>query len=252
MRQSHAEIAMQLPIRMTLSLCSCRRLRRSRGADPLARPRLGQDRPPGRRRDRRHAALGPRPGARRAKSSAPARASTKPPTGPTRCAPTRRVLAEDGDAVALCDAQRNHLRPCAARGRRARGARPFHADASRTRRPASPTSRLALRFVVHLVGDLHQPLHVGKCCDKGGNDVKVTWFGKPTNLHAVWDSALVDDEQLSFTELAAKLERHISDRQTHRLVGHQPARLDQRERRDIATRSIRPPPTCRSRRRARS
>jgi hypothetical protein len=40
--------------------------------------------------------------------------------------------------------------------------------------------------------------------------VKVTWFGKPTNLHAVWDSAIVDDEQLSFTELAAKLERHIS------------------------------------------
>ncbi len=72
--------------------------------------------------------------------------------------------------------------------------------------------QLALRFVVHLVGDLHQPLHVGKCCDKGGNDVKVTWFGKPTNLHAVWDSALVDDEQLSFTELAAKLERHASDR----------------------------------------
>src|SRR5690349_2833904 len=71
--------------------------------------------------------------------------------------------------------------------------------------------QLALRFVVHLVGDLHQPLHVGKCCDKGGNDVKVTWFGKPTNLHAVWDSQLVDDEQLSFTELAAKLERHISN-----------------------------------------
>src|SRR3954451_6735380 len=72
--------------------------------------------------------------------------------------------------------------------------------------------QLALRFIVHLVGDLHQPLHVGKCCDKGGNDVKVTWFGKPTNLHAVWDSAIVDDEQLSFTELAAKLERHTSNR----------------------------------------
>jgi hypothetical protein len=71
--------------------------------------------------------------------------------------------------------------------------------------------QLALRFIVHLVGDLHQPLHVGKCCDKGGNDVKVTWFGKPTNLHAAWDSAIVDDEQLSFSELAAKLVRHTSD-----------------------------------------
>jgi hypothetical protein len=72
--------------------------------------------------------------------------------------------------------------------------------------------QLALRFIVHLVADLHQPLHAGKCCDKGGNDVKVKWFGKDTNLHAVWDSALIDEEQLSFTELAAKLERHISDR----------------------------------------
>ena len=71
--------------------------------------------------------------------------------------------------------------------------------------------QLALRFIVHLVGDLHQPLHVGKCCDKGGNDIKVAWFGKPTNLHAVWDSMIVDEEQLSFTELAAKLERHTSD-----------------------------------------
>lgn len=72
--------------------------------------------------------------------------------------------------------------------------------------------QLALRFIVHLVGDLHQPLHVGKCCDRGGNDVKVKWFGRDTNLHAVWDTQMVDDEQLSFTELAAKLQRHISNK----------------------------------------
>jgi hypothetical protein len=71
--------------------------------------------------------------------------------------------------------------------------------------------QLALRFIVHLVGDLHQPLHVGKCCDKGGNEVKVKWFGRDLNLHSVWDSALVDEEQLSFTEMAAKLRRHTSN-----------------------------------------
>ena len=38
----------------------------------------------------------------------------------------------------------------------------------------------------------------------------MTWFGKPTNLHSVWDSQLVDEEQLSFTELADKLERHMT------------------------------------------
>ena len=70
--------------------------------------------------------------------------------------------------------------------------------------------QMALRFIVHLVGDLHQPLHVGKCCDKGGNDVKVKWFGRDLNLHSVWDSAMVDEEQLSFTEFAAKLDRHTS------------------------------------------
>ena len=83
----------------------------------------------------------------------------------------------------------------------------------RDRNSSLADKQLALRFIVHLVGDLHQPLHAGKCCDKGGNDVKVTWFGKPTNLHAVWDAQIVDDEQLSFSELAAKLERHISDRE---------------------------------------
>ena len=70
--------------------------------------------------------------------------------------------------------------------------------------------QLALRFIVHIVGDLHQPLHVGKGDDRGGNDVKVTWFGHPTNLHAVWDSALVDDEQLSFSEFAQRLERRTT------------------------------------------
>jgi len=67
--------------------------------------------------------------------------------------------------------------------------------------------QLALRFIVHIVADLHQPLHAGKPGDRGGNDVKVTWFGRPTNLHAVWDSALVDEEQLSFTEWAERLNR---------------------------------------------
>lgn len=69
---------------------------------------------------------------------------------------------------------------------------------------------LALRFIVHIVGDLHQPLHAGRPGDRGGNDVKVKWFGRDTNLHAVWDSALVDDEQMSFTEWAERLSRRTT------------------------------------------
>lgn len=58
-----------------------------------------------------------------------------------------------------------------------------------------------LKVLVHLVGDLHQPLHVGNGSDRGGNDVRVQWFGGNSNLHRVWDSEMIDDKQLSFTEL---------------------------------------------------
>ena len=53
----------------------------------------------------------------------------------------------------------------------------------------------ALKFIVHLVGDLHQPLHCGDNNDRGGNDVKVTWFGpneRQQNLHGVWDYAIIE------------------------------------------------------------
>ncbi len=70
--------------------------------------------------------------------------------------------------------------------------------------------RLALKFAVHLVADLHQPMHAGNGRDRGGNDVEVTFFERPTNLHAVWDSALLDHEQLSYSELAEQLARHTT------------------------------------------
>ncbi len=53
----------------------------------------------------------------------------------------------------------------------------------------------ALKFIVHLIGDLHQPLHCADNDDRGGNDVKVTWFGpseRQQNLHGVWDYAIVE------------------------------------------------------------
>ncbi|MFL6857427.1 MAG: S1/P1 nuclease [Allosphingosinicella sp.] len=70
--------------------------------------------------------------------------------------------------------------------------------------------QMALRFIVHLVGDLHQPLHVGKPGDHGANDVKLNFAGRPSNLHSVWDSGLVDDEQLSFSEFAERLARRTT------------------------------------------
>lgn len=59
-----------------------------------------------------------------------------------------------------------------------------------------------LKLLIHLIGDLHQPLHVGLEEDKGGNDIKLQWQFKDTNLHSVWDSKMIDDYKMSYTELA--------------------------------------------------
>jgi hypothetical protein len=60
----------------------------------------------------------------------------------------------------------------------------------------------ALRFLVHFVGDVHQPLHVGRRADRGGNSINVTWFGEKTNLHEVWDEKIIEANKLSYSELA--------------------------------------------------
>ena len=65
--------------------------------------------------------------------------------------------------------------------------------------------RFALKFLVHLVGDLHQPLHMGRKEDKGGNKINVKWFGKNSNLHRVWDSEMIESYQMSYSELAQNL-----------------------------------------------
>ena len=54
----------------------------------------------------------------------------------------------------------------------------------------------ALKFVVHLVGDAHQPLHAGYARDKGGNDFQTSYQGKGGNLHRVWDSGLLGSRGL--------------------------------------------------------
>jgi len=66
--------------------------------------------------------------------------------------------------------------------------------------------RVALYFLIHLVGDLHQPLHVGRDEDAGGNKIVVYWFEKKTNLHTLWDSMLIEFQQYSYTEYAKLLD----------------------------------------------
>ena len=60
--------------------------------------------------------------------------------------------------------------------------------------------QLYLRMLIHICGDIHQPLHVGQLEDRGGNSIRLQWFGENTNLHSLWDEKLIESQKLSYTE----------------------------------------------------
>lgn len=65
-----------------------------------------------------------------------------------------------------------------------------------------------VKMIVHMMGDLHCPMHAGRLSDRGGNNFKVRWFGQKTNLHSVWDSKIVDSaRKWSYTEWCEHLDR---------------------------------------------
>lgn len=64
-----------------------------------------------------------------------------------------------------------------------------------------------LKMLIHFIGDMHQPLHLGLAEDRGGNRIQVRWFNQGTNLHTVWDSKMLDSYQMSYTELAANADK---------------------------------------------
>ncbi|MGN0187061.1 MAG: S1/P1 nuclease [Paludibacteraceae bacterium] len=85
----------------------------------------------------------------------------------------------------------------------------------------NPNDTVALRFLIHIVGDIHCPMHMGRPDDRGGNKIKITWFGHDTNLHALWDDILIDGQKLSYTEYAA----HIMRTQPVRYEKYEPAQV---------------------------
>lgn len=70
--------------------------------------------------------------------------------------------------------------------------------------PAIPREKKieALKFVVHFVGDMHQPMHISRAEDKGGNTIQLNYNGKGTNLHSLWDSKLVETQGFTFKQIA--------------------------------------------------
>lgn len=59
-----------------------------------------------------------------------------------------------------------------------------------------------LKLLIHLIGDLHQPMHIGLEEDRGGNDFKVKWHYEDSNMHRVWDSEMLEKYDMTYTELA--------------------------------------------------
>jgi len=93
---------------------------------------------------------------------------------------------EKGDVLTAIEAQINILK-----------------DAKRSREE----HQLALKFLVHMVGDLHQPFHLGYPEDKGGNSTRVTFFGKETSIHSMWDGGMASRaHDWNHTEWAEELD----------------------------------------------
>lgn len=68
-----------------------------------------------------------------------------------------------------------------------------------------------MRFLIHLNGDRYCPMHMAHMDDKGGNAVKMKWFGRETNLHTVWDTKLIESQGYSYTEYAQMLQDTYKD-----------------------------------------
>ena len=74
-----------------------------------------------------------------------------------------------------------------------------------------------LKMIIHLVGDLHCPMHAGRLSDTGGNRVRVKWFGHNTNLHSVWDSKMIESaRKWGYQEWTEQLDR--ADRKTRKAL----------------------------------
>jgi len=76
-------------------------------------------------------------------------------------------------------------------------------------RESRPDREEALRFLIHFVGDIHQPLHAGDRSDRGGNDTEVFLDGRKTNLHRVWDFDVVEVLATSEEGLVARLRQRM-------------------------------------------
>lgn len=87
---------------------------------------------------------------------------------------------------------------------------------------SSPAQKaLAMKILIHCMGDLHQPMHLGHASDRGGNQVQVRYFDRGTNLHSVWDGSLVNGaHSWTYTEWADQLDRLTAEQEQAQTRGN--------------------------------
>lgn len=94
---------------------------------------------------------------------------------------------------------------------------------------------LALKILIHTVGDMHQPMHMGHFTDRGGNNIKVRFFDRESNLHSIWDGSIMNSGHAwSYTEWQQQLDRLSPEEERATAAGN----IDDwgRETYEIATR----------------
>jgi hypothetical protein len=105
-------------------------------------------------------------------------------------------------------------------------------EKNKARKLNNSTEATALAFLVHIIGDIHQPLHVGKNRDSGGNKIAVLFFSDKTNVHSVWDTKIIEHERLSYTEFT-----HFIDKMTNdEIIAAQNSTLDDWARESVVLR----------------
>ena len=69
---------------------------------------------------------------------------------------------------------------------------------------------MALKYVGHFVGDVHQPLHVSYAEDRGGNRLRGEYFGKKRDMHGVWDFQIIEATGKPWEQIAKELHRKVT------------------------------------------
>ena len=90
----------------------------------------------------------------------------------------------------------------------------FAIDQMKTRISKDKNDVEALKFLVHFMADFHQPMHLGRAADLGGNKTEVKWFGKTINMHSLWDSYMIESQGYTYSEYSNYLQNKFEKQST--------------------------------------